>query len=163
MDEAWQQQVRERAYAIWQREGSPDGSAEQFWLIAEEELLAEGHGPSSGRSEERPDRPDEAAGRRHGRRLVPGQRPAGLDQRNRGWRAQRREDTEAVLAGCHAAEHRIEPGLALGVMTGWIRCRPPGGEFGLQRLDTPTLDDGLELAAVGDDHAEPAIRTSMIR
>ena len=30
MDEAWQQRVRERAYAIWQREGSPDGSAEQL-------------------------------------------------------------------------------------------------------------------------------------
>jgi Protein of unknown function (DUF2934) len=42
MDAAWQQQVRERAYAIWQREGSPAGSAEQFWLMAEEELLAQG-------------------------------------------------------------------------------------------------------------------------
>ena len=41
MDEAWQQRVRERAYAIWQREGNPDGAAEQFWLMAEEELLAE--------------------------------------------------------------------------------------------------------------------------
>ena len=47
MDEAWRQRVRERAYAIWLREGSPDGSAEQFWLMAEEELLAEGQGPSS--------------------------------------------------------------------------------------------------------------------
>ena len=45
MDEAWQQRVRERAYALWLREGSPDGSAEQFWLMAEEELLAEGQGP----------------------------------------------------------------------------------------------------------------------
>ena len=26
MDEAWQQRVRERAYAIWQREGNPDGA-----------------------------------------------------------------------------------------------------------------------------------------
>ena len=46
MDEDWRQRVRERAYAIWQREGSPDGSAEQFWLMAEEELLAEGRGPA---------------------------------------------------------------------------------------------------------------------
>ena len=49
------------AYAIWQREGSPDGSAEQFWLMAEEELLAKGQGPSSGPPEERPDRPRDEA------------------------------------------------------------------------------------------------------
>ena len=42
MGDAWKQLVRERAYAIWQREGSPDGHAEQFWLMAEEELLAQG-------------------------------------------------------------------------------------------------------------------------
>ena len=46
MDEAWQQRVRERAYAIWQREGNPDGAPKQYWLMAEEELLAEGQGPS---------------------------------------------------------------------------------------------------------------------
>ena len=56
MDETWQQRVRERAYVIWQHEGSPDGSAEQFWLMAEEELLAKGQRPSSGPAEERPDR-----------------------------------------------------------------------------------------------------------
>ena len=54
MDEAWQQRVRERAYAIWQRQGNPDGAAEQFWLMAEEELLAEGQGPSHQLPEERP-------------------------------------------------------------------------------------------------------------
>ena len=57
MDEAWQQRVRERAYAIWQRKGSPDGSAEQFWLMAEEELLAEGQGPSNSPAQDRPDQP----------------------------------------------------------------------------------------------------------
>jgi hypothetical protein len=56
MNETWQQRVRERAYVIWQREGSPDGSAEPFWLLAEEELLAKGQRPSSGPAEERPDR-----------------------------------------------------------------------------------------------------------
>ena len=56
MDEAWQQRVRERAYAIWQRQGNPDGAAEQFWLMAEEELLAEGQGPSHQLPEERPNR-----------------------------------------------------------------------------------------------------------
>lgn len=43
MDDRWEELVRERAYRIWEREGSPDGHAEQFWLMAEEELLAEGH------------------------------------------------------------------------------------------------------------------------
>ncbi len=53
--------ARARAYAIWQREGGPDGSAEPFWLMAEEELLAERQGPSSGSAEERPDRPRDEA------------------------------------------------------------------------------------------------------
>ena len=53
MDEAWRERVRERAYAIWLREGSPDGQAEQFWLMAEEELLGEGQGRAGGQ----PDRP----------------------------------------------------------------------------------------------------------
>jgi Protein of unknown function (DUF2934) len=57
MDEAWQQRVRERAYAIWQREGNPDGAAEQFWLMAEEELLAEEQESSSTPAQDRPDRP----------------------------------------------------------------------------------------------------------
>jgi hypothetical protein len=61
MDEAWRQRVRERAYTIWLREGSSDGSAEQFWLMAEEELLAEGQGPSSRPTDERPDRPRDEA------------------------------------------------------------------------------------------------------
>ena len=57
MDEAWQQRVRERAYAIWQRQGNPDGAAEQFWLMAEEKLLAEGQGPSNSPAQDRPDQP----------------------------------------------------------------------------------------------------------
>ena len=43
MDDRWDELVRERAYRIWERQGSPDGHADQFWLMAEEELLAEGH------------------------------------------------------------------------------------------------------------------------
>ena len=42
MDERWDELVRERAYRIWERMGSPDGHADQFWLMAEEELIAEG-------------------------------------------------------------------------------------------------------------------------
>ena len=47
MDEAWQQLVRERAFTIWLRQGSPDGHAEQFSLMAEEELLARGAQPAA--------------------------------------------------------------------------------------------------------------------
>ena len=47
MNEAWQERVRERAYEIWQRQGSPDGHADQFWLMAEEELLAEDRSAAS--------------------------------------------------------------------------------------------------------------------
>ena len=61
MDEAWQQRVRERAYAIWQREGNPDGAPEQYWLMAEEELLAEGQGPSHRPSAEPADQPSDKA------------------------------------------------------------------------------------------------------
>lgn len=43
MDDRWEQLVRGRAYEIWLREGSPDGHAGQFWLMAEEELLGEGY------------------------------------------------------------------------------------------------------------------------
>jgi hypothetical protein len=43
MDDRWEELVRERAYRIWERAGSPEGHAEQFWLMAEEELLAEGY------------------------------------------------------------------------------------------------------------------------
>ena len=51
MDDAWEQLVRERAYAIWLRQGSPDGHTEQFWLMAEEELLAEGHSRPGGQTQ----------------------------------------------------------------------------------------------------------------
>ena len=43
MDDRWEELVRERAFHIWERQGSPDGHADQFWLMAEEELLAEGY------------------------------------------------------------------------------------------------------------------------
>ena len=49
---AWQEKVRERAYALWEREGCPEGRAEQFWLVAEQELRAERRRPGG-----RPDHP----------------------------------------------------------------------------------------------------------
>ena len=41
-DRTWEQKVRERAHAIWEREGRPDGAAERHWAMAETELRAEG-------------------------------------------------------------------------------------------------------------------------
>ena len=56
MDEAWQQQIRARALAIWQREGRPAGDPDQFNAMAEQELVAEGQTPSSSPLDESPDR-----------------------------------------------------------------------------------------------------------
>ena len=36
---AREQRVRERAHAVWEREGRPDGEAERHWATAEEEEL----------------------------------------------------------------------------------------------------------------------------
>lgn len=54
MDEGWQQKVRERAYAIWERVGRPDGQAEQRWLEAEAALRAEQGGQHPGAASMRP-------------------------------------------------------------------------------------------------------------
>lgn len=59
MDDRWEELVRERAYRIWESQGSPDGHAEQFWLMAEEELLAEGYS-RSGAPPSTADKVDEA-------------------------------------------------------------------------------------------------------
>ena len=45
MDEGWEKKVRERAYAVWEQQGRPEGHAEQFWDMAERQLLGEGHRP----------------------------------------------------------------------------------------------------------------------
>ena len=41
MDEARRQRLSERAHAVWEREGRPEGQAERHWATAEEELRAE--------------------------------------------------------------------------------------------------------------------------
>ena len=41
MDEAYRDKVRARAYAIWEREGRPDGRADAYWNMAEDELQRE--------------------------------------------------------------------------------------------------------------------------
>lgn len=36
-----EQRVRERAYRLWERAGSPEGKSEEFWLQAEAEISGE--------------------------------------------------------------------------------------------------------------------------
>ena len=50
MGDDWTERVRDRAYAIWEREGRPEGGAERHWAQAEEELRAE----AGGRADEAP-------------------------------------------------------------------------------------------------------------
>jgi hypothetical protein len=41
MDSDRERRVRERAYAIWEREGRPQGREAEHWLEAEREIAAE--------------------------------------------------------------------------------------------------------------------------
>jgi hypothetical protein len=44
MDTEWEDRVRARAYALWEREGQPEGGAGRHWTQAEEELRGEEQG-----------------------------------------------------------------------------------------------------------------------
>jgi hypothetical protein len=44
MDEAEQDRLRERAHAIWEREGRPEGGHERHWAMAGDELRTEASG-----------------------------------------------------------------------------------------------------------------------
>jgi hypothetical protein len=41
MPQDLEQRIRERAYHLWMADGCRDGEAEQHWLIAERDVLAE--------------------------------------------------------------------------------------------------------------------------
>jgi hypothetical protein len=41
MEQSLQHRIRERAYKLWNASGCRDGQAEQHWLAAEREVLAE--------------------------------------------------------------------------------------------------------------------------
>jgi hypothetical protein len=56
MDEGWEKKVRERAYTIWEQQGHSEGHAEQFWDMAERQLLGEGHRPGRKRTRHEPTR-----------------------------------------------------------------------------------------------------------
>lgn len=55
MDEGWEKKVRERAYTIWEQQGHSEGHAEQFWDMAERQLLGEGHRPGEETDQARAD------------------------------------------------------------------------------------------------------------
>ena len=40
-NENLEQRIRERAYALWQSDGSPDGRADEYWDLARRQLQAE--------------------------------------------------------------------------------------------------------------------------
>jgi hypothetical protein len=46
MSVEWNEKVRQRAYAIWEQDERPEGSAEQHWTRAEEELRADQQAPA---------------------------------------------------------------------------------------------------------------------
>ena len=43
-DQKEQDRIRRRAYELWERQGSPDGRAEEFWELAKTSLEAEESG-----------------------------------------------------------------------------------------------------------------------
>ncbi|MBU3055793.1 DUF2934 domain-containing protein [Pseudomonas indica] len=44
-------EIRQRAYALWEKQGRPEGSAERFWAQAREQLQAERQQPLGDASE----------------------------------------------------------------------------------------------------------------
>lgn len=40
-NELQEQEIRERAYSLWQMAGSPEGREEEFWIKAKEQLIKE--------------------------------------------------------------------------------------------------------------------------
>ncbi|KWE49855.1 hypothetical protein WT53_30800 [Burkholderia sp. MSMB2157WGS] len=64
MNEDRETRIRERAYRLWQADGAPDGSADEYWRRAEQQLDAEG-GSVDARAGQTEDLPaDQSAKRR---------------------------------------------------------------------------------------------------
>jgi hypothetical protein len=80
-------EVRARAHAIWEREGRPEGGAEQHWAQAEEELRADGDGRAEASAVEaaRTAAEAERAASPHSRRSNSAARIAGQEPERRGW------------------------------------------------------------------------------
>jgi Protein of unknown function (DUF2934) len=62
MGEEAKQIIRERAHALWEADGRPEGRELQYWLRAEQELLAE---LVAGEEEDPSTREQEDRSRRH--------------------------------------------------------------------------------------------------
>jgi hypothetical protein len=60
--------VRERAYALWEREGRPEGRSDEYWQMARSEVEAEDAEPGNERSDDATEkrRPPPAASKRAG-------------------------------------------------------------------------------------------------
>ncbi len=41
-DKALEQRIRERAYTLWEADGRPDGTPDEYWYRARADLLSEG-------------------------------------------------------------------------------------------------------------------------
>ena len=60
------EQIRNRAYELWERNHRPDGLEIQFWLLAERELRAERRGSADGHDPDAPNRPLQEGGAARG-------------------------------------------------------------------------------------------------
>ncbi|HVE09344.1 MAG TPA: DUF2934 domain-containing protein [Paraburkholderia sp.] len=47
-DDLIEQQIRERAYQLWQQDGSPEGRSDEYWDKAQRQVQAEGAGQPDG-------------------------------------------------------------------------------------------------------------------
>jgi hypothetical protein len=80
MDAEWDDKVRARAYAIWEREGRPEGGAERHWAQAAEELRAEERGRTEASGDVKPSAYEAANTAAETQRTVgSGPRPKGKD------------------------------------------------------------------------------------
>ena len=56
----WQERIRQRAQAIWEREGRPEGRHEDHWREAEKEIAAEDSGAAPARPKTTVNKPRKA-------------------------------------------------------------------------------------------------------
>lgn len=73
------QRISDRAYAIWEREGRPEGRAEHYWYVAEAEIAREMTGPAAAggtKAKSEPKAPG-AASRNAGKAAKPSPRKRG--------------------------------------------------------------------------------------
>lgn len=61
MNEELESRIRSRAYALWEKDASPEGNADHYWHIAARQLQAEGD------AGERPPSPPQDQSAKHGR------------------------------------------------------------------------------------------------